>query len=872
MPHPFDRRRRERERDLQRELAYHVERRTSELVAAGVTEAEARRRAAVELGGITQIVEDARETWTHRWGGMPARYMAQVARDVRYGIRGLWKTKGFAVAVVCMLAVGMGLVAGCFAVFNGIFFRGWPLPDSSRVFTVRAWRAVQPAEGHIADGITAGLYRQIREHARAADYVAAEGESLTVRRQGEGDDRAVPVDATFVSDNFIQTLAIPLALGTALPPADRSDGQQIVISHRVWQRQFAGEPGVIGQTIWLDGIPATVVGVTGRDPAALGHVSLDVLAEMSAAAAFNATGLNQLSAADENACCVAVVGRLRSGWTRVQAAGELQTLIAGYRQSAGEPPLAIALDGTTPAETMFRGSGSAGDELAALALAGTAFMLVLLLTSANVANLFLARNLRREREIAVRLELGAGRPRVVSQLVTEGFVLAVMSGAGAFLVPLVLPGVLRATGQHLESAVVAPDWRVAAFTSVAVVAVCLLVSLAPALHVTRVACHGAAGRIDRTSRTRGVLLGSQIAIAAVLVLSATLLARGIYHASRGPSDVAADTTTLALVGWPAGEPYDRARDTAIRAALNEMAGQMTAPVGLADVFGTGDGMSLGVGASLVQRPGSDVRYRAHTAPMTGAGFRVLGIGLLEGRWASDDPSAAEAVINRRLRQQLWPDGPALGRTLMLSGQPYTVVGVIPDVRLTSPYGIEPTVHTTPRIGIPALVVRNGTVSSRAIRSRVAAIDPRLTVTFVPFAASFNRSLQEARVVAAVASGLGLAALVIAIIGVFAVFSYLVQERRRDIGVRLALGASARQIARTLLQASRGPILGGLVAGLLLSGIAALALRRLLFGLSPADPVSYLMVALLLGAAASVATAVPVLRSMRIDPAEILRSE
>jgi predicted permease len=867
---PF-RRNRERERALERELRYHLDRRVSDLTASGLSEPEARRRASVELGGMTQIKEGVRETWGPPWRRIPARYASQFAQDIRYAIRGLWRTKGFTIAVVSMLAVGLGLVAGCYAALNGIFFRGWPVPDSARVFTVHASRASQPAEGNIPDGITFRLYQHIRRHARTTDYVAAEGESLNLRLEGEGEDQTVRVEATFVSDNFLQALRIPLELGTGLHPADAADGQQIVISHRLWQRRFAGDPGVIGQTVWLDGLPATVVGVTSRSLTALGRFSLEVVGEMSAAAAFNATGGNQLSAADESACCVALIGRLRTGWTRTQAAEELKTLSAHHRHAAGEPALAISLAGTAAADTVWR--GDAGDELAGLALAGAGFTLVLLLTSANVGNLFLARSLRREGEIGVRLALGASRLRVVRQLVTEGLVLAAVAGTGAFLVPLAVQRVLRLIGQDLESAIVAPDWRVAAFTGVAVVTVCLLVSLAPALQVTRLVWRGGAAVIaGRPGRTRGVLLAVQIATAAALVLSATLIARGIHHASRGPTDIARDTTTLAIVRPPAGQSYDRPRETAIRAALTGAATQSRAPVGLAEVFGDARNVSLGVGAHVVSVPGSEVRHSVRSAPMTAAGFRVLGIGLVEGRWPSEDPSAAEAVINQRLRQLLWSDGRAIGRILTLSDRPYTVVGVVRDVRLTSVYGIEPTVHIAPSIGIPALVVRNGDMSAAAIRSTVAAIDPALTVTVVPFAQSFTRALQEAQVVAGLAGGLGIIALVIAIIGVFAVFSYLVEERRREIGIRLALGATTRQIARTLFHASRGAITGGLVAGLALSAFAAVALRRLLFGLSPADPVSYLTVAMLLGVAAFVATVVPVLRSMRTDPAEALRAE
>jgi hypothetical protein len=278
--------------------------------------------------------------------------------------------------------------------------------------------------------------------------------------------------------------------------------------------------------------------------------------------------------------------------------------------------------------------------------------------------------------------------------------------------------------------------------------------------------------------------------------------------------------------------------------------------------------------TFVRRVDSEVELRSKLLPLTASAFNVLDLKMASGRFMSDDPAAAEAVINETLARQMWPDESALGKTFALnySRRSYVIVGIVRDSHLTSPSEVERVVHVAPFTGLPVVLARTAPGLERAARALVASVDPQLQVTLTPLSKTLEQTLENARIGAAIASGLGAVALLLAIIGVFGVFSYLVEERRYEIGIRLALGASSAEIGAALFRASRGAVAGGLIAGLTLSAIAGMSLRRFLFGLSPADPVSYLVVSLVLGTAAIIATAIPIARALRVDPAVTLKAE
>jgi ABC-type antimicrobial peptide transport system permease subunit len=371
-----------------------------------------------------------------------------------------------------------------------------------------------------------------------------------------------------------------------------------------------------------------------------------------------------------------------------------------------------------------------------------------------------------------------------------------------------------------------------------------------------------------TGHVRGLILAVQIAIAAVLVLSATLLARGIGYAVSAPAGFALQTTTAVTLEPPANQRYDTERADDVQAAIARAAHGSGLLVGMAGTT------PASVGQTSIRLPNSEIEFRCTLLPLTASAFAVLDLKLVAGRLASDDSAAGEAVINQTLAAQMSPTGSALGKTFTLqrNRRTYSIVGIVQDAHLTSPSDVEPAVHVPLMPGLPVLLARTAPGLEQKIRALVASVDPQLTATLTPLSETVREALEHARLGASIAAALGTVALLLAMVGVFGVFSYVVEERRHEIGIRLALGATRGQVSAAVLQASRGAIAGGLLAGLTLSAIVGIVLRRFLFGMSPADPVSYATVALILSGAAVLATAVPIGRAVSVDPAMSLRAE
>ncbi|HUR21163.1 MAG TPA: FtsX-like permease family protein [Vicinamibacterales bacterium] len=791
--------------------------------------------------------------------GRLSRFFREFLHDARYGLRQLRQAPGFSIAAVLMLAIGLGLVAGSYTVVNGIFIRGWDVPDSKNVF--RAFGSVTgaPEGGRIDDGLSYGAYKHFREHGKAADYVAFLYQN---RRLGTSQATAVYSNGWLVSDNFIEAMQIPMGQGPGFTGTKTSDGARVVMSDKLWKTAFDGDPSLVGRSIWVSGMPATVVGITAPGFGSLGERTIDFMVEISASPLWAMRGRPD-NVAEDKTCCVSVAGRVRPGRSLTQVREELTLLTAQYRQATSQPELMLTLRDTSPIMADQRRVATT------FALIGAAVILVWGLTCANVGNLFLARSLKRHREIAVRLALGASRARLVRQLLAEGLVLAALAGSIALGLAAGVP--IVAAKLDGTAARFAPDVLVVAVGSLATIVTCLLVALAPALYATRINWKGA-GRTStvRPGRLREVVLAVQIGVATVLVLSATLIGRGIMQASTSRADFALHSTTAVEFQLPptATDGQREAARLGLRAAADGTGGEY----GLAESVPVSDR----VGLQTTVRPISGrVEYRARLLQMSSTAFQILDIPFVEGRPASDVPGRLEAVINHTLAQRIWADEGALGQTLHLGfdDTPYTIVGVTRDAHLTSLGEVEPLIHTshvTSRLGF--VLARTAPGLREKMTALAKSVDPTLTVRLIPLSEAVQSSLKFAFTGAAAASGLAVVALLLAVIGVFGVFSYLIEERRREIGIRLALGATKSQVRTALARASRRPVVMGVVLGLVLSIVAGTLLRGFLFGLSPLDPVSYLIVTAVLLAAAIVATAAPVRRALRVDPAVTLRAE
>ena len=852
--------------DLEAEIREHIERETQDNIDRGMPPEAARTAALRRFGNVTLVREDTRAVW------IPL-VAEQLLQDVRYVLRTMRRQPGFSLGVIATLTVGLGLLAGGYTVFNGLFVRGWAVPDNSRLFVVQAERPDIRGRGYVRDGYSVAAYDYVRQHATAADFVAWSIESFRISPTAAGPPRGgTHLGGLLASDNFVDVLRIPLQRGTGF--GGRPSGStRVVISHGVWQRVFGSDPAIVGREVWVSGTPATVVGVTARDFEGLGPTRMDVIADMASPLAIRRYAAAEVSRGDGTRCCLQLSGRMREGFAGRRVREELTLLTKQYRTSTGQPPLAIRIGGTAPGDAL-RTSPNGQTLVLTFSLLGAAILAVLLLTCANVGNLYLARSLRRQREIATRLSLGASRARVIRQLLTEGLVMAAIAGACAFAMTAAVPPLLHLVEDNATRTMFASDWRVALLTLVAVTVTCLLVSLAPALQTTRIRWRGATPQMSApTGRLRGILLAAQIAIATALVVSAALLTRGIVRATSVEADFALHTTTaVTLLPAATGRTFSVAYAEDLRARLTDALASSGLDAGVAGIVPVSTGARL---RTSVRPAGSETEYRARFLPMTTAAARVLELKLVAGRWSSDHPRDAEALVNEQLAGDLWPGANPIGQTFTLGHDDtaYTVVGVTRDAHLVDLSAIEPVVHVPVyTTGLPVVLARTAPDLEPRIRAVVAAVDPQLSVSLAPLSERVKETLVNAKTGALIAATFGLVALLLSILGVFGVFSYLVEERRQEIGIRLALGASRRQIAAALLHNTRRAVTAGLVLGLALAVAAGVLLRGFLFGLSPLDPISYAAVAAILAVAALVATAVPVGRALRVDPAFTLRAD
>lgn len=846
------------EREVAREIEVHRAMAEAALSGRGDSERDARWKAAQLLGNTTIAREDSRAMW------IPI-YLQQLMQDARYAVRAFRREAGFTAAAVAMLSLGLGLTTGGFALVNGLFFQGWPLPENGDLFRVQP--VFQTTAGRVDDGLSLGAYRHIATSARGAEYAAFS--TSFVRVSTTRDDRPtryVPTGA-YVSDNFFAAMRVPLQFGTPPLSVAQSTVPTVVISYGTWQSIFGADPAVLGKTAWLAGKPATIVGVTAPQFTGLDR-PVAVYAPLWAAAELSAQSSIREAVANDPLCCVSVVGRARPSVSRAAILSELTSLTTQYRTSIGLSALTLNLPDTSIGTAVMQ----RGNLAAILTLFAAGAVALLLLTGANVGNLYLARSLRRQQEIVTRLALGASRARIVRQLLTEGLALSALAGILSFVAAASVPAIAHLAGEELPPTVFAADWRAALFNAVVVLAMSLGVSLAPALRTTAVVWRGGAAMATaRAGGLRSALLATQIAIATALILSAVLITRGIQHGTTAPTDFALRTTTAATIDWPRDAVPTSEQRQAFRADLDAAIAASALPIGLATHMPASSRAAIN---TTVRTPDSNIDFSTQLAPMNSAAASVLQIRLTSGRWASDVEAVHESVVNETLAKQVWPNQSAIGRTLRLGFDSaiYTVVGVTADTHILSPSAVPATMHIAPLDSTPVLLTASSSATESAVRTMLKTLAPNAQVNFIPLSDSIRGTMAQAMGGAAIAGGLGLAALLLAMIGVYSVFSYLVEERRREIGIRVALGADRAQVRAAMFRSTRSAIAGGLGAGLLLSAIASIALRSFLFGMSPADPVSYLVVAVTLLGTALVATFVPIRRALRVNPAVTLRAD
>jgi predicted permease len=808
-------------------------------------------------------------------------------QDARYALRLLRRGPAFTLTAALSLAIGIGANTTIFSVASATLLRPLPgLTDAGQLIDIGRTRG-----GRGFDTVSYPTYQDVRERATTLSGVFAirlEPQPMSLA----GPDAAESVYGTAVSGNYFAVLGTTPRLGRLFTDSDdRRDGPAIVISHELWQRRFGGDATIVGREITVNGAPRVVIGVA---PAGFQGTTLlrsDLWFPLTARAG-GPGGADLLT--ERRAVWLFMGGRLEPGVTIQQADAELRAIGEAL---AREYPDALRDRGLTAAASAVI-PGRINMVSGFLAVLMGIVSLVLLIACVNVAGMLLARATARRREIAVRLAIGAGRARLVRQLLTETVVLfgagcaigLVLSGWLTSLLLAVLPTLPLPLGVEITT-----DWRVVVFALGLSLAAAVLSGLAPALQASRpdlVPSLKAGGHSSGTSRLRlrNAFVVGQITLSLLLVLAAGLLLRALGRAVAidpgfDQANVEVVSTDFALAGLTdeQGRLFANELVERTRALPSVRSAALTVDLPL-----DGGRMSFG----NVRLPGSTEATPGGTAPtdwnvVTPTFFGTLGVTLLRGRDFTDADAGGTprvGIVNQALGRRLFGDADPIGRQVEVvtpmsrSAERITIVGVAADARFVSlnetatPYFYVPLAQQY-RSRVSLLVKTTGSTSIPQVRALVRQMNPNLPVTNAMALEQVTAlGLVPQRIAAAVAGTLGVVGLLLAAIGIYGVASYTVSRRTREIGIRLALGADRGSVLRLILR--QGLILTaiGVTIGLACGAAASQLLRSLLFGVSVLDPLTFAGAPLLFVVIALAATYLPGRRATRMDPMVALRAE
>ena len=801
--------------------------------------------------------------------------MDSLRQDLRFALRTLGNARGFAAIAVLCLALGIGVNTTIFSIFDCVFLRPLPFTDASRLVSVlEIWPGNEEGEDEIS---YPNFVDWTSDRALFARTAAHEGVSFNLA------DAELPeyVEGQRVSTTLFSVLGVRPVLGRDFRPEEGTPGRERValLAHTLWQRRFAGSPDVVGRTLALNGEPYTIIGVMPDGfrfpetseiwvPHALsatanrGNHSLRTVARLASG----------VSVAQANAAIAPVTRRLQQQYPESNA--RLEARVVAYR------------DVLMPREV--RG-------VVAIMLGAVSF--VLLIACANVANLLLARATGRQREMAVRTALGAGRGRIVRQLLTESAIVGVLGGAlGALLaywgLDLVMLGITEPLPYYIRFAI---DGRALAFTMAVALLTGLLFGLAPALRASRPNLHedlkdGGRGAGDaRRGRLRSTLVVAELALSVVLLVGAMLMVRS-FMALQGQNPGFDPTGTLTLRVSLAGERYTpiakrvALADQALRGIASLPAVETAALTSYAPLSGSNMSTTLEIEGRPYpagEAPGAAWR------PVSADYFTVLRIPLLRGRAFTarevSDSAAAAVIVNETVARTLFSGEEALGRRIRAAGDGtwLTIVGVVPEVKqrrmdsrddrqIFFPYASSATRSVTflvrARGGDPAAL-------TAAVQREIRRADPSLaTYRVMTLERLVAQSFWDRRLYGMMFGGFALIALVLAGVGVYGVMSYSVAQRTREIGVRMALGAQVGDVLRLVVGKGLALAAIGIVAGIAGAFGLTRVLAGFLFGVSATDPLTFLAIPLFLGGIALLASYLPARRAARVDPTVSLRYE
>jgi putative ABC transport system permease protein len=841
---------RQQRAELDEEMATHLAMRQRDFELRGMPPTSAAQAASRVLGNRTLAAEDARAVWWASW-------LESAWQDLRYGTRALRRSPAFVLVAVLGLASGIGVCAALFSGFNALALRGFHVRESDRmvgVFTADCRDCDQPNS---------------RGWSRAEiGYVAAQArtiQGLLVHDVARPDESGAIAPA-FVSANYFSLLGVPMTVGRAFAADENeleSPSAVIVLGDRVWRERFGARADVVGQSVRLRGVPFTVIGVASANFRGTSALDTDAWVPTAARRLLDPRDpwVRDLATNPEH-CCLDVAARLADGVSAQEAATELTTLRA--RAPRAQPDTSRSIVAVTPFTVVgAKGPASVRRMASTFLMIGAGVGLLLLLACANVANLLLARASARQREIRLRIALGASRGRVVRQLLTEGLLLAGLASLGALLVARVLPPlVLRVVTTGSLALDFTVDRRVFLATVTLATISVLLFALVPALHATRTL-------IDRgRAPLRSVFLSTQVAFSVVLLVTAGLFVRSVEAGrtiSPGLAMAELDEVSMLLPATAtdsldAQRWHQRLPELARDAALSRSALAADAP--------------FRFGASRYRRVG-DPREHEVASTAVGVGyFDVVGQRVIRGRdLVGGAAGAREVLVNDSLATEFGGADRAIGQTLVIDSVSHVVVGVVATARDAMLREARPVLYRAlAPTQLPRLVVRGDASGAARIGRAIRASDPGVDVVLRSYDWYLDDTLRESQGAATMAALLGGMSLLLAAVGMFGVVMYWVQQRRHEIGIRLALGATRRHVVQLVLSRTGRAVVAGVVVGLLGAVAAGQVVRGTLYGVQPVAPTTFLAAVAVLASAAVLATIFPCWQALRIDPAESLRAE
>ena len=875
-------RRAQADQELDDELRDHLERKTEEYVAQGMTQEQARRRARIDLGGIEQTKEKCRDA-------RGVNLVETFFQDLRYGLRMLRQNLGFTAAAVLAIALGVGVNVGIFSVLNGAALRMLPIPRAEQVVSIdQILRGRFKRNSHNGTSMFSySEYLDYRDHNHVFAGLLAY-EPFVEATLGGGQMREL--SGALTTCNYFDVLREHPAQGRGFLESDCAapgGNAVVVISDDLWRGTFASDPSLLGKRIILNRTAYTVVGIAPPGFKGTEPIPSSFWAPITMQKALDPWGERL---ADDNLSWLAVLGRVQRGVTMEQVRADLGVIAGRIDQLHSGRTTLLAVR----TATFFDRQEEREILTPVVSVIFGAFGLVLLVACANVANLLLARASVRQKEIALRLSIGASRWRLVRQLLTESLLLSLIGGAvGSLLAFWSFASITRVIISHLPHEVstltvnVAPDLRVLVYALGLALITGIAFGLIPALQSSRQDLNTALKEDGSQSGggraggrfLRSALVGTQVAVCMILLLAAGLLLRGLYHAQT--VDPGFEMKGLATMFLNLGQQgYDENRGTAFIGRLRQRISQLPGVIEVAQAECAPLSHDFSADAFTVQGRTDKVGMEYnHVSPEY---FPVVGIPIVRGRGflPGETHDSPGVVVTESTARRLWPDEDPLGKTLReSSGREYSVIGVARDAQVAH-LGDTHTKYLYFPAGTPdnlrayVLVRYAGDfpATAKAIRNVVQSLDADLPVDVAKLEDYLEVWRMPSRIVAALSGALGALALLLASIGVYGVVSYSVSRCVHEIGIRMALGADGGEIMNLVLRQAMRPVLvGGLVG---VTGCAAVSrvLSSMLFGLSAHDPIAFFAVPLLLLAVALVACFIPARRAMRVDPMVALRYE